>query len=1126
MKNSTFLPGMTFCDRTSKLRSFRSAFLTLTAILYSLCMYAQVITGVVTEGTTGEPVIGASVIEKGNAGNGTITDVEGKFSMTLTSSDAVLTISFVGFQTVDVPYTGDATMNISLNPGALLDEVVVTALGISRDQKALGYATTQIKAADLSTTQVTNVASALYGKAPGVSIRSVPGGATSGVNINIRGFSSITGNTQPLIVMDGVPIRNGEFNNTSYWSDQRIRGNGLNDINPEDIESISILKGASAAALYGSDAVNGVVLITSKKANKKKGLGVEFVASYGVDKIAYLPRYQNVRGPGYFTNLANAGQDENGFIMVDANRDGTPDTRGLINTTVNFGPRFDGQPVMSWDGVVRPYVASNNSYADLFQPANSASVTAAVSQGGEKASFRFSFTRQDNEMISIGSKNERNIANLTTNFQINDKLSTNINIKYINQYTKNRPYKVDRMINNFSGMMDRFESADWYFNRYRTSAGYRYRTNNQPSLTPEENIIFGGFKGDIADYVWRLFEHNTSEHSNRIIANISQSYEIIDGLSLTGRIATDFTAERIEDRRSTDNPSVLYANPGGYFGLSNSNNSLVYGDAILSFKKNITSDLGFSAMAGYTAQKDQYFYTLRGTSGGLSTENFFDIAASINTPAASNSRRSVEVRDALIGTVGFDYKGFAFIEGTVRRDRTSRLAPENNTFTYPSVNASFIPSEAWDLPKVIEYAKIRASYGVVGNYPTIYQANIAYNQRTLGVQAPGSRAVLYTNIGNNFGNDRIRPEQKQEFEIGAEVNFLGRFGLVVSYYDAKVVDQILPVDIPSSSGARRVLSNIGTLRNKGLEISLDADIIQTQKFSWNSRINYARNTNTVEKLANDATELLHADFDGNAAQIRSVVGRPMGDIYAHPVKTDAQGRNIVGPNGIYQLDGDKWEVYGNALPDFEGGFINNLTFGGVSLDIITDFSVGGAIMPTGVFWLTSRGLTEESLTAMDAESGGLRYYVNGDGQGVATSGDRGPNGEQVFNDGILQEGVLANGETNTNIISQARYYNAAYNWGGPQYGNSRYDLYINENNWWKVRELSLGFRIPKAVASKIGMQNARISAFGRNLFFLYRSIKDIDPEQTTSGTRWYQNVNNAGNNPSFRSFGVQLNATF
>ncbi|WP_116127740.1 SusC/RagA family TonB-linked outer membrane protein [Lewinella sp. IMCC34183] len=1098
--------------------------LTLLLVLCAagLCR-AQTIYGTVSD-EAGNPLIGANILEIGT-GNGTVTDVDGTYTLTLEGEDPLLRFSYIGYGSQEVAVNGQTVIDLTLEEGNNIDEVVVTALGISRDRKALGYATVELGTEDITTTQVTNFASALYGKAPGVSIRSTPGGATSGININIRGQSSITGNTQPLIVLDGVPIRNGEFNNADFWGDQRIRGNGLLDINPEDIANISVLKGASAAALYGSDAVNGVILITTKKGKFNQGLGVEFNAALSTDVIAYLPRYQNVRGPGYPVSLTDAGQGADRFIEYDTDGDGNPDARGLINTSLNFGPEFDGQPVLSWDGVTRPYVASNNSYADLFQNAVSSNVNLAVSKGTEDFSFRVSLTRQDNQMISLGSKNERNILTFTSNYNINKRLTSTLNVRYINQSTKNRPYKVDRMVNNFSGMMDRFESADWYFDNYKTSDGYYFRTGTQASSTPDENIVYNGFKSAIADYVWNVLESQSRESNNRIIANFTQRWNIVDGLNLQGRLSTDYTAEEIEAWDPTRFPSALYNNPGGSFSLANTTENLLYGDVILNYDTDLAEWLSLGAVAGYTARKYDYARTYIGTVNGLSPENKFDLSASRDIPQGSASR-ATEITDGLFGSVNLGFKTFYFVEGTIRRDRISTIAPGNNSFTYPSVNTSLILNEAFDLPSSISYAKVRASYGIVGNYPNRYDANINYQQNTLGVQREGGSAVIYTNLGSAFGNEVIRPERKKEFEVGFNVNFLNRFSFDATYYDGKIIDQILPVDVPTSSGATTVLTNIGVLRNKGIELGISADLIRSERFNWNSTLNFSRNINTVEQLANNATELVHADYDGNAAQVRSVVGRPMGDIYAHPVATNAAGEQIVGANGLYQLDADNWEVYGNALPDFEGGFVSGLALDNFTLNFVADFSYGGAIMPTGIYWMTSRGLTEESLNFRDAESGGLRYYVNEEGKGVQTTADAGPNGELVFNDGVLLEGVLSTGEPNTNVVSQAQYYNGSYNWGGPQYGNSRYDLYVNENNWVKVRELALGFNFPTSWISGIGMQNANLSIFGRNIFFIYRSIKDLDPEQTVASSRWYHNINNAGNNPSFRSFGLQFKTNF
>lgn len=1088
--------------------------------------FAQSITGRVTTTTDGQPLPGVSILVKGTT-SGSTTDADGKFSV-LGAKNSVLVFSYIGYQTREVAITNQATVNVTLDEDAgLIDEVVVTAFGVTKQQRALGYATAIVKSDQLVKTANTNFATALYGKAPGVMISATPGGATSGVNISIRGLSSITGNTQPLIVMDGIPIRNGEARNGNYWADQRIRGNGLLDLNPADIEDISILKGASAAALYGSEAVNGVILVTSKSGKGRKGLGVDFNASYNVDKIAYLPRYQNVRGPGYMLNYANGGQDANGFIFYDTNGDGKGDTRGLLGATINFGPKFDGQPVMAFDGVIRPYSPSGNSYADLFQEARSSNINLAVSKSTDNTNLRFSVTRQDNGMISYGAKNERNVMNLNLGFSANPKLRTDLVVNYINQYTRNRPFMVDRMINNFTGMMNRFEAADWYANKYQTSLGYRFVTGTNPSLTPNENIIRNGFKPDIADYVWNTRANNYEEHSNRIIASVTQSWQILPSLNLRGRMGTDFTAERIESKNRSGIP-LAFGYSGG-FGMNNNLYSNIYGDLLLTYTKKVNQDITLSAMAGYNGYKQLNSFVSRSTNGGLSTENFFDMSASVNIPGGGNSRERW-VRDAFVGTVNANYKDIVYIEGTLRQDRTSTLAPGNNTFVYPSVNSSFVFSDLIRLPSAITYAKLRASYGVVGNYPGIYSANNAYNQGNLGLQQSGGNSVLFTNISSSYGNDQIRPEQKREFEFGLDTRFFrDRLRVDVSYYNAQIVDQILPLSIAASSGARSILANIGTLRNQGVELALNISPLKATSangLNWDLTLNLAKNTNKVEKLANNSTELLHADYDGNAAQLRSVVGQPMGDIYVHGILKNATGQNVVGPNGLYQLDGVNWIKAGNATPKLTGGLLNSISYKGFMLDIVTDFRFGGHIMPTGINWLTSRGLTEESLTAMDAESGGLRYYKTAAGKGILTTGNAGPNGEVVYNDGMLMDGVLANGEKNTNIISQATYYNSTYNWGGPQYSSARYELYVKENSYIKMRELSLAYRIPASLTRRIGTQNLTLSVFGRNLFFFYRTIKDLDAEQTTVSTQWRDNINNAGSNPSFRTAGVMLRASF
>lgn len=1068
---------------------------------------------------SGQPLPGVTVVVQGTT-TGTVSDANGAYSI-VAPENGTLVFSFIGMKTETVAIGNRSTIDLTMVEDiSALDEVVVTSFGMAKEQKSLGYATTTIKADELIKVGTPNVATALYGKAPGVRIQTGAGGATSAVNITVRGINSITGKNQPLIVLDGVPIRNEEVRNNDYWSDQRLRGNGLLDINPEDIDNISILKGASAAALYGSEAVNGVVLITTKKGTAgAKGFSVDFNANVSFDEIAYLPRYQTVRALGAPKHVANLGQAEDGF---NYNADGI---RIQPNASINFGPEFDGQPMMAWDGVQRPYLDQGDNYAALFNSPVSSQFNVAVSNSTDKGSVRLSLTRQDNEALSLNSKNSKNIMNLNSTYNLNKKVKVDLMVNYINQNTANRPVSVDRMINNFGGMMSRFDNGEWYLNKYQTSDGYRFVTGNGQSSTPDENIVYNGFRGDIGDYVWRVNRNLASELSNRVIGSLTTHYQITEELNFRARISTDFTSRYSEFKNYTERP--LAFGPSGGFGMQDENYSILYGDLMLTYRKKLTDEITLSAMAGYTARKDEGDMISRSTNGGLSSENLFDIVASTNIPN-NDSWRRYQVIDAVIGTLNLDYKNMWFVEGTIRRDRTSTMNPNNNAFVYPSVNTALTLTDAFELPSFITFSKLRGSWGIVGNYPDIYGANIAYSQNTLGVQQTGGSAVLYTTIPTSFGNDGIKPEQKHEFEFGLDTRLFGnRMGIDISYYNAQIRDQILPLTLPSTSGARSVLTNIGTLRNQGIELALNGTILSRGSFNWDMTLNLARNINKVEKLANNATELLHADYDGNAAQLRSVVGRPMGDFYARPVETDANGNRIVQPNGLYKIDPNNWIQVGNAMPDAVGGLINNFSFKNFTFSAVMDFQIGGSVMPTGINWMTSRGLTEESLKYRNEASGGLAYYLK-DGKGVQVphSTATGPNGETVYHDGMLMDGVTADGQANTNVISQALYYWNTYNWGGPQYSQSRYELYIQDNTYLKMRELSLGYTLPAHISRKVGASNLNISMYGRNLFFLYRNIKDLDPEVLTGGSRWTQTLTSAGTNPATRTIGFMLRAKF
>uniref|UniRef100_F4C224 TonB-dependent receptor plug n=1 Tax=Sphingobacterium sp. (strain 21) TaxID=743722 RepID=F4C224_SPHS2 len=1100
----------------------------LAAVLFcmiTISSFAQkAVTGTVSDAQG--PLPGVTVRVKGTS-RAASTDAKGNFSIQATSGET-LTFSMIGYITQEIAITNQSSLTVSMqNDENALEEVVVTSLGIKKEAKSLGYATSTVGAQELTKTGSPNFAGALYGKAPGVRISAAPGGATSGININIRGTNSITGSSQPLVIIDGVPMRQTSFNNSDYWGDQRARGNGLEDLNPEDIESISILKGASAAALYGSEAMNGVVLVTTKSGKGGKGYSIDFNATYTHDRIAYLPRFQKVRGPGYSIAYQDSEQAEDMFFYYGDDLAINGVTRGLLPATVNFGPKFDGQDVISWDGQVRPYVAQN-AYSKFFNNPNNTIFNLALGHTGENSNTRFSLTRQDNQMTSLDSYNKKNIANLNTSFKLWDKLTTDIVVNYVNQHTHNRPFLTDRMINNFTGMISTFDNPEWYLNKYKTSLGYKYVTGTNQSLTPDENLIYNGYKTDVLDYIWNTKAKEYDEYSNRLIGSVTNTYQITNDLSFRARFSADITSLKTEDKQPTER-ALIYDATTGYFGLGSQNANIYYVDLLATYSKQINPDIKVGVMGGYTATKSEDTYVQRETAGGLSVRDWFDINASNNTIGGNtryNYRRNM-LRDALFGTANFNLKEYWFVEGTLRREVISTMHPDNNVLYYPSVNSSLILSEAFTLPEIFSYAKLRGSWGKVGRYPDIYQSALSYTQQTLGVQTQGGAAVIYNTVPTvEFGNEQITPEQKTEIEFGLETRLLdGRLGFDITYYNGLIKDQILSYTLPISMGASSILANVGTLRNRGWEFGITGTPIQHENFRWNAALNFSMNKNIVEELPGGASELLHRDYDGQAAQLVSKVGQPIGDIMVHPIATDANGNKIVQDNGLYQLDADTWIKAGNAMPKAVGGLINTFTYKNFTLDALIDFRWGGHAMPTGINWMISRGLLEESLNYMDAEHGGLSYYIDG-GKGIAYDGAVGPNGQTVYHDGMLMEGVLADGSPNNNIISQAVYYNNTYNWGGPQYSSSRYELYVQKNNYIKMRELSLGYRIPASLASKLGAKNLQVSAFGRNLFFIYRSIKDLDPEQMTGGSNWVNQVSNAGTSPATRTFGLMLRASF
>ena len=491
---------------------------------------SQTATGTVVDAMG--PVIGASVVVKGTT-NGTITDFDGNFSLAGVKKGDILEISFIGYATQEVVWQGKA-LNITLQEDTQqLEEVVVTALGIKKDAKKLGYAVSTVGAEDLTRTGGANLAAGLYGKASGVRIQAAPGGGTSAVSISVRGLSSITGNTQPLLIMDGVPLRNGNTNNNDYWGNQRINSNGFVDINPEDIENISILKGAAASALYGSEAANGVVMITTKKGKKGGGTRVDFSANVSWDKVAYMPEIQKQYGPGYDNwVLGNADQSAlTGFRQTRLDRNGNTITTPNRETYYSWGAAYDASKTVTYfDGTQRAFVpVEGNQWADIFRTGFNQTYNLSLTHGGEKSNVRFSYTYNDVTPMQYNSENNKHNFNLSGTFDVTNKIKMNYTVTYTNQYIKNRPYRISRLTNNYSGMFGGFTDVKYIREHAVTSLGYENSIaainpgGTDQTLTPDEQFLYSpmGSTSLISEYFWNIMGKTQEEEHQRFIGSVN-----------------------------------------------------------------------------------------------------------------------------------------------------------------------------------------------------------------------------------------------------------------------------------------------------------------------------------------------------------------------------------------------------------------------------------------------------------------------------------------------------------------------------------------------------------------------------------------------------------------------------
>ena len=1104
--------------------------MTVALLGFGFSAFAQsTVTGTVKD-AAGEGIIGASAFVQGTH-NGTVVDFDGSFSLPNAQPGDKIEFSCIGYTSQVVVWNGDPINVILEEDSEMLEGTVVTALGIRKDEKKIGYAVSTVNSESLMATASPSLGTALYGKAAGVRVTTAPGGATGAISINVRGLSTITGTNQPLVIVDGVPIRNGDANNKGYWDIQRMETNGLADINVEDIESLSILKGASATSLYGSEGANGVVLITMKKGKKNSGTHVEFGATAYADMVAYMPKMQTIFGPGdafQYWNYYDVDLDPKsptfGFTTSYKDRNGNTvrSFQGQADGSggyYGFGPEYDGKDIYTPSGMMKYTALTDNPYKDIFRTGFTQQYNLAVTTGGENGNTRFSYTWMDNTPNQYNSHLDKHNFQISGSQHITKTVKLDYSVNYMKQNIKNRPYRISRLVTNFAGMVGSFDDAKYFREHTVTAAGYQNRVYTSSS---HENPAEGweyvpNVNSLITEYYWNILGREQFEDNQRLIASVSPSWQIVPGLTLKGNIATDWTGQDVELKEHQETAQV-FAGEGGAYAVTKRKYQTIYGDALLNWQKDITDVIGLDFNLGYSARNEKALISSVSTKDGLTVENWFHLNASKNKANASMSTSEL-LKQAVYATAGLSFGNYLFLEATIRNEKTSTLAPGHNSYWYPSFNASLIYSELIpNRPSWYDYGKFRASYGVVGLAPAIYKAAVAYSQSS-------ASGYTYNQLGASLGNEGIRPETTHEWEFGIENKFLNnRFGMELTYYHKRIIDQILESTVARSAGGSSILMNVGELTNQGVEFAFYATLIENRDWRFEVTGNAAWNTNKVVKLADGVTRIQHDRWDNGAAYLFSYEGEKMGDIYAFDYKRDEKGNKIINDQGYYARTDDVVKV-GNAMPDLIGGFGFNLGYRRLTLDMNFSYQIGGDVFNMPYQFYMHTGQIVESLPNRNEALGGLSYYLTDgfSGDAVAYSGQYGPDGQSVRHDGVILPGVTSDGKENTKIVSQEMALEKQYGWGT---GGSRfYSGSVFKNTYLKCREITLSYAIPESFTHKFHCNNLRVSAFARNPFFVYKNLPIFDAE-ATDGTNWAQQVCIGGSTSTSRTFGVSLRANF
>ena len=1059
---------------------------------------AQVTTvrGIVTTEEDGEPVIGASVIVKGTS-LGTVTDVNGRFELSgLPPSATRLLISYISLMAKEVAIAPQVSVTLKSDTH-LLDEVVVTALGISREKKALGYTAQEVKQNALVQGKDNNLLNSLSGKIAGVRITNTQGDVGSS-RIVIRGETSIAGENQPLFIVDGIPVDNSQLNARSSGRDFK---NAIADLNPEDIKTLTVLKGPNAAALYGARAAHGAIVITTKGGDKRqKGIGITLHSSTQVSFVATLPEFQNLFGQGAggrFSYVDGKGAGVN---------DGVDESWGPRLDIGLLIPQFDSPLDADGNRVATPWVSHPNNVRDYFRMGISTNSGISVARGDDKYQFRVGYNYEKQvSIVPDAGTNKTNIS-LNTDYHLAKWIVVGATANYIVYTAPSLPGSATPSGSNVRSNSPMLQFL-WFGHQVDTNSLKADYTRNWNSSYYDNPF-------------WSASYNTQSQERHRLIGDLHAEFRLTDGLNVRFRTSTDWYNDRRKSKvkwgsAGAGSPYGSYAEDAYTVKENNT-------EVLATYIKQLNKNWGIDALLGFNVRNKQYENNYQ-AAPRLAVADLYTLTNSRDPLISSNDFYRLR-QYGLYGSIQLDYRRWAFLNITGRNDWSSTLPVDNNSYFYPSVTASVLLSEAFGWrSKAVNYLKIRGGWSQVGADANPYQLATVFTSETA---FNGNPLQSSSTIGMN---PNLKPEKTSSIEAGFEAAFWdNRLYLDFTYYKTDSRNQILKLATTAASGYTSQVRNAGHIRNRGYEIQLGAVPIQTSKgFRWNLDLNYGANSSKVVKL-DDEGLITSYQLYSSGIQILASVGEAYGTLFGTSYVRDANGNVVVDANGLPKISTTN-KTLGKFTPDWTGGISNTFSYRSLSLSFLIDASVGGSIFSTTNKTGKYTGVLANTLSGRDAEHGGLWYYTDAMGNNVRLSESPSysvssdglyyaqVNGQstRVYQDGIMVEGVTESGSKNEEVVSAEKYYHRIY---------SIAEANVYDASYVKLREVALSYRLPRLWTQKLHLQEASVTLTGRNLWTIYKSVPNIDPESAlTTGNA--QGVE-AYSLPTTRSFGVNLSVKF